>query len=314
MPFYPSLPQAQPANLVGSALAGYGAVQDVQKSQAANALGQIQLGKAQRGESALSDFGKTGDMEAYTMADPKAALEMQEAFSKMDERQQKVLIDRVKVFDSFKGTAVNNPETYQPMLDGLGPEFAKFFPDAEKFKAMSPAERQEVMFSKEKMAATIKQGMTEYQKVKAQNDALKTQAYVNRQGALTDQGAARVGQGAERVALDRERTGKTGGGWFVSPDGSQRNYYTPNHPPPAGWAMEKGSGKGTKEDKETVFTPKNPNNRREGYTKTERYIPRGSVASPAKQPEASPDGTPIGKTPDGRTVYEGPDGNRFTTE
>ena len=256
-PFYPPLPEARPANLVGSALAGYGAVQDVQNAQTRNALGQIQLGKAQRGESALADFTKSGDMESYMRADPKAALEMQEAFSKMDERQQKLLTDKVKVFDDHKAYAINNPEVYKAMLDGLGPEFSKFFPAPDKFAAMSPAQRQDELFKKEKIVGAIKQAMPEYQRLKLTNvDIPKAQMDIAHKGAQIDQGTARnalLKQHYETDAQYKNRMAKV------------------------------AEGRGPKEayDEETVTTPTNPVlGMPGGGTTVKRKIPRAAAAPP----------------------------------
>ena len=290
-PFYPPLPEIRPANLVGSALAGYGAVQDTQNASARNALSQIQLGKAQRGESALADFTKTGDMKGYMRADPKAALEMQDAFSKMDERQQKVLMDKVKVFDDFKGHAVNNPETYKPMLDALGPEFSKFFPTPEKFAAMSPAQRQSELYMKETAVESIKKGMNDYQRLKLQNvDIPKAQADIAHKRA--DTGTKQ--QGLQLRALEVD---KHGGGWATSPDGKKRLYFTPGSPPPADWTWDKvgKGGKGKDEyDKETVYTPTNPIlGTAGGYKKTERKIPRKTAAPEGEGPTPTEQDVPL---------------------
>ncbi len=116
-PFYPPLPQAMPANPMGSALAGYGAVQDIQTGQSRNALMQMQLDKAQRGESALAEFGKSGDLEAVKKIDPAT-------WMALDDRQRKVLGDAAELHTKMKGSAYGNLEfynkEYRPTMLKLG--------------------------------------------------------------------------------------------------------------------------------------------------------------------------------------------------
>ncbi len=78
-PFYPPLPAPVPANPLGSALAGYGAVQDIQTGQSRNILAQMQLEKAQRGESALAEFGTSRDPKAFARTDPEKMFALQKA-------------------------------------------------------------------------------------------------------------------------------------------------------------------------------------------------------------------------------------------
>ncbi len=116
-PFYPPLPQAMPANPMGSALAGYGAVQDIQTGQSRNALMQMQLEKAQRGESALAEFGKSGDLEAVKKIDPAT-------WMALDDRQRKVLGDAAELHGKMKSSAYGNLEfynkEYRPTMLKLG--------------------------------------------------------------------------------------------------------------------------------------------------------------------------------------------------
>ena len=138
-PFYPPLPEARPANLVGSALAGYGAVQDVQNAQTRNALGQIQLEKAQRGESALQAYGQTRDVEAAMAIDPKTGMELSKRLSEKNKAEIDIIKDNIDIFNQKKAYYVGNPEAYAADYGKLHPDLKRAMPAPDKLAAMAPA-------------------------------------------------------------------------------------------------------------------------------------------------------------------------------
>lgn len=208
-PFYPPLPAPQPANVMGSALAGYGAVQDAQTSQSQNALAQMRLQQAQRGESALAEYGKTRDVEAATNIDPATGMALAKHVAEISDKERATLKDKIAIFDKHKANAIGNPEVYQKMITELGPEASKMFVAPDKFAAMSPSEQQNVLFKGEQIAESLKHAMTQYQATKlSQVDIPKAQAYIGGVGERTSQGRERVEQGWQNVDINRKKLDK----------------------------------------------------------------------------------------------------------
>lgn len=213
----------------------------------------------------------------------------------MTREQQAMLEHKIKIFDEHKAYAINNPDGYKKMLDGLGSEFSQYFPTPEKFAAMSPAQRQDELFKKEKIVSTLRNVLTPFQQIRAEQEERKIGIQEKKAGADID---------FKREGLQIRAAGmeKQGGAWATSPDGKKRLYFTPGNPPPADWNWDK-PGK-EDDDTETITRPLDLNHPRRGGTITTKEKKKKVTVTGVTQPKAA---SGEGPTP---TAQEVPPGTR----
>lgn len=246
--FFPPLPEPRPANVMGSALAGYGAIQQVQNEQTRNALAQMQLGKEQAGQSALEEYRTTGDIEKLKTANPKQYAEIVTA----EAHKKKAELDAMKpgLDLAYTLSGIATPENYGELRDHIEktyPALGKGLPRSYDPNAIKNF-RQSYERMK-KLEDPYKQGHLEEEQKRTdiQRRNYETDAqYKLRIAGLREQ---EVGIHGQKLDIERGKAGKTGGAWFASPDGKQSRYFTPASPPPENW--RKVGGKEAPEDQVT---------------------------------------------------------------
>jgi hypothetical protein len=103
-----------PANPTGAllegALGGYGAMQNIQGGQARNALVQQRLQAGQREQSALAEYGKTGDPKAFRGVDPKLETALTDWLNKQEPESLRGISKAADFFTKYR--SIITPQSY----------------------------------------------------------------------------------------------------------------------------------------------------------------------------------------------------------
>lgn len=163
----------EPANPIGAGLNAFANVQQAQAARARNVLINQEMKREQQKRNALQQYGQTRDMNALWQADPETAMAAEKFVAGMDDHKRKALAADIDIFDAMKGHAVNDPEIYKRMYESGSPEFRKYLTSPEDFAKLTPEQREEELYHREKLAAAIKSAPSWYQKERIKQEGRK---------------------------------------------------------------------------------------------------------------------------------------------
>lgn len=203
--------EPRPANPVLAGLAGYSAIQGIQNAQSLNALRNMEMQNMQRRQSALQQFGQNPeDIDAVMKIDAATGMAAQKFVQGLKADKRQALMDNINIFDRRKGLYISNPEAYAEDYKNVDPEFRKSLMPPDKFAQLTPDQRTQGLFAKEKITSALKTVLTPYQAARLQQSERGLNLREQQAGLTATNIGSQMNYRAQKLGLETERLNRMG--------------------------------------------------------------------------------------------------------